>query len=86
MPRVALTKEQKERNAVADVCKSILDGLNIKRGLSRKNHEAFCQMIGISYTTWWRWNNGGIADAEFGNVIAAAVRAGIEVKVEVFKQ
>lgn len=31
MPRVALTKEQKERNAVADVCKSMLDGLNMKR-------------------------------------------------------
>lgn len=83
MPKVALTKEQKERNAVADVCKKILDGLNMKRGVLRKTNEAFCELIGISYTTWWRWNNGGIAEAEFGNVITAAVRAGVKVNVEV---
>ena len=83
MPRVALTKEQKERNAVADVCKNILDGLNMKRGLSRKTNEAFCEAIGISYTTWWRWNNGGVAEAEFGKVITAAMRAGLSFKVEV---
>ena len=82
MPRVALTKEQKERNAVADVCKGILDGLNMKRGLLRKTNEGFCEIIGISPTTWWRWNNGGIAEAEFGNVIAAAMRAGVTIRVE----
>lgn len=83
MPRVALTQQQKEQNAVADVCKHLLDGLNMKRGLSRKTNEAFCKMIGISPTTWWRWNNGGVAEAEFGKVVTAAVRAGIEIKVEI---
>lgn len=83
MPRVALTKEQKEQNAVADVCKSMLDGLNMKRGLFRKSNEAFCEMIGVSHTTWWRWNNGGIQEAEFGKVVTAAMRAGLSFKVEV---
>lgn len=83
MPRVALTKEQKERNAVADVCKNLLDGLNMKRGLLRKSNEAFCKEIGVSYTTWWRWNNGGIPEAEFGKVVTAALRAGLSFKVEV---
>lgn len=82
MPRVALTKEQKERNAVADICKKLLDSLNMKRGLLRITNEAFCKIIGISTTTWWRWNNGGIVEAEFGNVIAAAMRAGVTFKVE----
>lgn len=83
MPRVALTKEQKEQAAVSDVCKSLMDGLNIRRGLSRKTHEAFCKMIGVSPATWWRWNKGGVADAEFGKVVAAAVKAGVEIRVEV---
>lgn len=83
MPRVALTQQQKEQYAVADVCKKLLDGLNIKRGLSRKTHEAFCEVIGISPTTWWRWNNGGVAEAEFGRVVTAAMRAGLVFTVEV---
>ena len=83
MPRVALTKEQKEQYAVKDLCKSLLDGLNMKRGLFRKSNESFCEMIGISYTTWWRWNNGGIPEAEFGKVVAAAMRAGISFRVEI---
>jgi len=82
MPRVALTKEQKERNAVSDVCKNLLDGLNMKRGLSRKNIGEFCKSIGISTATWWRWNNGGVSDAEFGKVISAAVKTGLKVRID----
>lgn len=85
MPRVALTKEQKASNDVLDICKSVLDVLNMKRGLLRKTNEGFCEIIGISPTTWWRWNNGGIAEAEFGNVIAAAVRAGVIIRVDLTK-
>lgn len=81
MPRVALTDAQRRKNAAKDVYKTILDALNAKRGLVRKTHQDFAEEIGISYHTWWRWNNGELCRAEFGKVLDAAMRCGVSLSV-----
>lgn len=81
MPRVALTDAQRRKNAAADVYKSILDQLNMKQGKERKTDIDFADSIGISRTTWYRWNHGMLGKAEFGTVLEAAFRAGITISV-----
>lgn len=81
MPRVALTKDQRRRNAIQGICKSILDELNAKRGRERKTNQDFAGELGISPTTWYRWNNGYLSQAEFGSVLDVALRAGIRLEV-----
>lgn len=81
MPRVALTDAQRRKNAAADVYKSLLDQLNMKQGKERKTDIDFADYIGISRTTWYRWNHGMLEKAEFGTVLEAAMRAGITITV-----
>lgn len=81
MPRVALTQEQREANMTSGICKSILNAMNSKRGLERKSDAAFAKELGISRTTWWRWNAGGLKDADFGTVVCAAARVGLSIAV-----
>lgn len=82
MPKVALTQAQRERNAVRDACKKLLDAMNARRGLLRMSKEEFSRQIGVSPTTWWRWNCEGLAGAEFQNVLTAAMRAGVKISFE----
>lgn len=81
MPRVALTEDQRRKNAIQDIYKSILDELNAKRGRERKTNQDFASELGISSTTWYRWNNGYLSQAEFGSVLDVALRAGIRLEV-----
>ena len=81
MPRVALTEDQRRRNAIQDIYKSILDELNAKRGRERKTNQEFALELGISPRTWTRWNNGGIGKAEFSVVLMAAMKSGIRLEV-----
>lgn len=81
MPRVALTAEQKRKNAAKDVYKTILDELNAKRGRERKTNQDFAMEMGISARTWNRWNNGGLGKAEFSVILDVAMRAGIRLEV-----
>lgn len=81
MPRVALTEDQRRRNAIQDIYRSILDELNAKRGRERKTNQDFASEMGISPRTWNRWNNGGLGKAEFSVVLDVALRAGIRLEV-----
>ncbi|MCD7887788.1 MAG: hypothetical protein LUG44_09300 [Clostridiales bacterium] len=81
MPRVALTQQQREQNKIDDICKLMLDELNMKRGLLRVTDEEFSKKIGVCRNTWRQWNKRGILGAEFGQVIQAAVRCGLTVEV-----
>lgn len=81
MPRVALTDEQRRRNAAQDIYKSILGELNAKRGRERKTNQDFAEEMGISSRTWSRWNHGYLSQAEFGSVLDVALRAGIRLEV-----
>lgn len=83
MPRVALTQEQKDRRAVADLYTQILKGLNAKQGVSRKTDEEFAAQLGITVRTWYLWNKGGFESAKSGTLLNAAVRAGLKISVEV---
>lgn len=81
MPRVALTEDQRRKNAIQDIYKSILDELNAKRGRERKTNQDFANELEISYGTWHRWNNGHLGQAAFGSVLDATMRAGIRLEV-----
>ena len=52
MPRVALTQQQREQNKIDDICKLMLDELNMKRGLLRVTDEEFSKKIGVCRNTW----------------------------------
>ncbi|MCC8079247.1 MAG: hypothetical protein LIO57_04185 [Oscillospiraceae bacterium] len=84
MPRVRpLTQEQRYERDYNDTCKTLIDALNMKRGLSRKSTKSFSQQIGVSVPTWWRWNGErGLDGASFGSVLNACIRAGLKIKIE----
>lgn len=81
MPRVALTDEQRRKNAAKALYHEILGELNAKRGRERKTNQDFAEELGISARTWNRWNNGGMGKSEFGAVLDAAMRAGVRLTV-----
>lgn len=81
MPRVALTDDQRRKNAAKDVYRAILDELNALRGRKRMTNQDFAEELGISSRTWHRWNHGGLGKAEFGIVLDAAMRAGLNLTV-----
>ena len=85
MPRVKpLTPEMREQEALKQVSTDLLDRMNEIRGRRRMTNQDFAVLVGVSYSTWKRWNlYGGLASSEFAIVVLAAVRSGLKVHVEV---
>lgn len=81
MPRVALTDQQRRDNMKADISRAVLDELNAQMGRKRKTKKEFSDLLGITASTWWKWNKLNLACASWNDVLDAALRAGLKIKV-----
>lgn len=70
------TKEQKQRSMVDAAAEKILNVFRADMGVQYCDKSDYGPRIGISSTTWWRWNKGGISKASLDAVQMALARIG----------